>query len=96
MPTLPRMDVYRLPLYSKIRKAIELGPIESAPMTAWQEWLLVQSKNGISLHELSCLGFATSVGFVMPKNSLNYAAKYCSFNVCRIDSIFNTHPGFSA
>ena len=72
MPTLPRMDAYPLPLYSKVRRAIELAPMESAPMVAWKEWLLAQSKNGISPHELSCLDFATSVGRASKQGMLDH------------------------
>lgn len=35
MPVKTHTDVYELPLYSKVRRAIEQAPMESAPMTAW-------------------------------------------------------------
>ena len=72
MPSPPRMDAYPLPLYSKVRRAIELAPMESAPITAWRGWLLAQSKNGISPHELSCLDFATAVGRVNKQGMLDH------------------------
>ena len=48
MPVQPHMDVYQLPLHSKVRRAIAQAPMESAPMTAWGDWLLAQGKNGVS------------------------------------------------
>jgi hypothetical protein len=62
MPIQPHMDVYQLPLYSKVRRAIALAPMESAPMTAWGDWLLAQGKNGVSRNELDYLRFPPSTG----------------------------------
>ncbi len=41
-------------------------------MVAWKEWLLAQSKNGISPHELSCLDFDTSIGRVNKQGMLDH------------------------
>lgn len=55
MPVKTHTDVYELPLYSKVRRAIEQAPMEHAPIDAWQDWLLAQAKNGVSQNELDYL-----------------------------------------
>ena len=62
MPVQPHMDVYQLPLHSKVRRAIAQAPMESAPMKAWGDWLLAQGKNGVSQNELDYLCFPPSTG----------------------------------
>lgn len=47
-------SVYALPLYSKLRRAVENSPMEAAPFKAWCDWLSSLDTKGVSLYELDC------------------------------------------
>lgn len=47
-------SVYDLPLYSKLRRAVENSPMEVASFKAWCDWLSSLDTKGVSLYELDC------------------------------------------